>query len=118
MSIVMHGLKRKPTPLAFFLLLLSLFIMNCSLGIPGDEYGAIRDLMEWNLYDARTEDLSGYMSMPHPEEPGYGDTQAQMTVVFREFDLFYDTEDWKILIVHDPSEGIRVAQVTRELVSS
>jgi hypothetical protein len=113
-----HGFQKKTVLLVLFLVLFSLDVSACGLGISEEERDAVYNLIEWNLYYARVEDLNGYMWTLHPEAPGVNDTKAQMAVIFREFDLAYDIEEWEILSINDRSAQVRVVQVTRKLAGS
>jgi hypothetical protein len=113
-----HGFQKKTVLLVLFLVLFSLDVSACGLGISEEERDAVYNLIEWNLYYARVEDLNGYMWTLHPEAPGVNDTKAQMAVIFREFDLAYDIEEWEILrsMIDQPrSESFRSLGSSRVL---
>jgi hypothetical protein len=113
-----YGFKRKMILLALFLTLLSVVVPARRLEISEEELDAFYNLIEWNLYYARAENLNGYRSTIHPGEPSNSDTQVQMAVIFREFDLAYNIEEWEILSMNTHSVQGRVVQVTRKLSGS
>jgi hypothetical protein len=94
---------------------LILLISGCGVRVSEEEREAVYNLIEWNLYYARSEDLNGYMWTLHPDAPGYDDTQSQMDLMFREFDLAYTIEEWEIVSIDQNSARVRVIQTTRKV---
>jgi hypothetical protein len=97
-------------------LFVSIFLMSaCGLGISEEERNEVFSLIEWNLYYARTEDLNGYMWTIHPDSPVYSETEPQMAMLFREYDLAYSIEEWEIISINSQSARVRVVQTTRRV---
>ncbi len=87
-------------------------VSACSSGVSEEEKAEVYNLIEWNLYYARTEDLNGYMWTLHPDSPVYAETESQMAFLFREYDLVYNIEEWEILSINSDSARVRVLQTT------
>jgi hypothetical protein len=100
------------------LLIIAIFLPSCGSRISEEERDAVYNLIEWNLYYARIEDLNGYMWTVHPASPVYSETEAQMAALFQEFDLTYTIEEWEILSVDTQSARVRVVQTTMKLAGA
>lgn len=91
-----------------------LLLLSCMPGVSEEEKDEVYNLIEWNLYYARVEDINGYMWTLHPESPVYRDTETQMAFLFREYDLIYNIEEWEILSINAESARVRVVQTTQK----
>ncbi len=94
------------------LIVLGIAFPACAPEISEEERNEVYSLIEWNLYYARIEDLNGYMWTLHPDAPGLDETQAQMAMLFQDFDLAYNIEEWEIQSINSQSARVRVVQTT------
>ena len=115
MKRVFIGWKVKGRVPGLLIASLILLISGCGLRVSEEERQDVYNLIEWNLYYARIEDLNGYMWTLHPDAPGYSETQSQMELMFRAFDLAYTIEEWEIVSIDQNSARVRVVQTTRKL---
>jgi hypothetical protein len=104
--------------LGIMVVVLSFLAGACGLRVSEEERNAVYNLIEWNLYYARIEDMNGYMWTLHPASPVYSETQTQMAVMFREFDLAYDVEQWELISINSEEARVRVVQATRKLAGA
>lgn len=101
-----------------FLILLLGSLTACGPAVSEEERAEVFTLIEWNLYYARIEDLNGYMWTLHPESPVYAETEAQMKILFSEYDLAYNIEEWEIQSINSQSAKVRVVQTTRKITGA
>ena len=112
-----HKLARCRSIISIFFIS-GLLLMSCSGAVSEEDRQAVYNLIEWNLYYARIEDMNGYMWTLHPDSPVYSDTQSQMAIAFREFDLAYEIEEWENLSISSEAARVRVVQATRNLADT
>ena len=114
-----YNLARSRLKIYFIVLLsIGLLLGACGGGVSEEDREAVYTLIEWNLYYAGVEDMNGYMWTLHPDSPVYSDTQSQMAIAFREFDLAYEIEQWEIISINSESARVSVVQVTRKVAGS
>ncbi len=106
---------RRPRVLLLIPVLLAIACGSSSTAVVTEEdREAALLVVEWNLYYAEAEDMSGYMGTLHENSPGRSTTRDLMQTAFDDFDLSYEIVASEIVSISGDSAQVSVVQITRK----